>query len=76
MRDDGFADGAPIFLVFRPESWVSVNKQKVTGVFSLRDVDKGPWDVLDARKCDFGVMQKEFFDTLSDPAVYSSKPAR
>lgn len=72
-RDDGFADGAPIFLVFRPESWVAIQKQKVTGVFSLRDVDKGPWDLLDARKCDFGVMQKEFFDTLSNPAAYRPK---
>ena len=70
-RDDGFGDGAGVFLVFRPESWLAVQRQRIAGVFALRDVDGAPFDVLDARKCDFGVMREEFFATLADPAVYA-----
>jgi len=70
VRDDGFADGAGIFSVFRPDSWVAVKKQRATGVFGVSDVTTNPYDLLDARKCDYDVMRKEFFATLANPAVY------
>ena len=37
-RDDGFADGAGTFLLYRPETWKSVRKIRVTGAWSHGDV--------------------------------------
>lgn len=69
-RDDGFADGAPIFLVFVPRTWKTVHRQIIEGVFHLKDVDSDPYDVLDARTCDYDLMQNDFFKTLANPRVY------
>jgi hypothetical protein len=69
-RDDGFADGAPIFLVFVPRSWKAVRRQRVEGVFNVKDVDGEPYDLLDARRCDYDLMREDFFRTLADPRVY------
>ena len=72
-RDDGFGDGAGIFLVFNPRTWLAVQRQKVTGVFGLRDVPGGPYDVLDARKLDYRLMTEDFFSTLKNPALYGKR---
>ncbi len=69
-RDDGFADGAPIFLVFNPRTWKAVQPQKVTGVFNVRDVSGESFDLLDARELDYKRMTEDFFSTLKNPAVY------
>lgn len=69
-RDDGFGDGAAIFLVFRPKSWRAVQRQRVEGVWSVKDVAAGPCDLLDARTCDFDLMREEFFTTLAEARVY------
>ena len=69
-RDDGFADGAPVFLVFNPKTWVAVQRQRVTGVFRVADAGAGPWDVLDSRELDYSRMTEEFFTTLEDPTLY------
>jgi len=69
-RDDGFADGAPIFYFFNHKTWLSVQPQKVTGLFDVRDTDGEPFDLLDARKLDYGLMTADFFRVLKDPAVY------
>lgn len=77
-RDDGFADGAGLFLIFEPRSWKRVQRQREEGIFGLRDVDdadQAGFDVLDAREVDFGLMREEFFRTLSDPALYKA-PAK
>ncbi len=74
-RDDGFADGAPIFLVFESATWKGVVRQRVTGVFNVADVeDTATFDVLDARKLDYGAMTEAFFRTLKDPKVYAVPP--
>ena len=75
-RDDGFADGAPIFLVFDPTTWKGVMRQKVTGVFDVADLadDAAEFDVLDARKLDYGRMTAGFFLTFQDPGVYKAPP--
>lgn len=77
-RDDGFADGAPIFLVFVPRSWKSVRRQRVEGVFDVKDVEGERYDLLDARTCDYDLMREEFFKTLANPRVYhrADKPER
>lgn len=69
-RDDGFADGAPIFLVFVPRSWKTVHRQRIDGVFNLKDVEGDRYDLLDARTCDYDLMREEFFKTLANPRVY------
>jgi hypothetical protein len=69
-RDDGFADGAPVFLVFNSRTWRQVQEQKVVGVFGVEDVTDGAGDVLDARELDYALMTREFFATLGNPAVY------
>lgn len=70
VRDDGFADGAPIFLVFNPRTWKSVQRQKVAGVFGVRDVSDESYDLLDARKLDYTHMTEDFFAILQNLAVY------
>ena len=72
-RDDGFADGAGLFLVFEPRAWKRVQRQKEEGIFGLRDVEEAPFDVLDAREVDFDLMREEFFRTLSNPALYAAR---
>jgi len=62
--DDGLADGAPIFLVFEPQTWLKVQPQKVTGIFNVQDVSSGDFDLLDARACDYHVMREAFFAAL------------
>jgi hypothetical protein len=69
-RDDGFADGAPIFYFFNYKTWLSVQPQKVTGIFNVQDTHGGPFDLLDACKLDYGLMTADFFRVLKDPAVY------
>ena len=69
-RDDGFADGAPIFYFFDHKAWTFLQWQKVTGVFSVQDVPGASHDLLDVRRVDYKRMTEEFFRTLKDPAVY------
>lgn len=69
-RDDGFADGAPVFLIFDPSTWRNVKRQRVTGVFTVEDAPEGYWDLLDATEMDYARMTENFFHTLADPAVY------
>jgi hypothetical protein len=69
-RDDGFADGAPIFYFFNHKTWLSVQPQEVTGVFDVRDTDRPSFDLLDARRLDYRLMTEDFFRTLGNPAVY------
>ena len=69
-RDDGFADGAPIFYFFHHRTWLAVQPQKVTGVFTVQDTTNQYPDLLDARKLDDGLMTEELFRTLKDPAAY------
>lgn len=71
-RDDGFGDGAGLFLVFEPRSWKRVQRQRAEGIFGLRDVEEPRFDVLDAREVDFDLMREEFFHTLSNPALYAA----
>jgi len=72
VRDDGFGDGSPIFLVFDPKTWTQVRPQQVTGVFDLKDVSAGEnFDLLDARDCKYSRMTKDFFTTMKNPQVYS-----
>ncbi len=70
-RDDGFADGAPLFWFFNHRTWLSVRRQKVTGVFHVRDISGASFDLLDARKLDYRLMTEEFFQTLTSPVVYA-----
>ena len=60
-RDDGFGDGAPVFLFFDPLTWTSVQRQRVCGVFDVEDTDGDEFDLLDARSCDYGRMSRNFF---------------
>jgi len=69
-RDDGFADGAPIFWFFNHKTWLEVQPQRVAGVFDVRDVGGAPYDLLDVRKLDYGQTTEDFFRVLRDPAVY------
>ena len=69
-RDDGFADGAPVFYFFNPRTWLSVQPQKITAVFGVRDVPGEPYDLLDTRRLDYKLMTDDFFTTLRNPAVY------
>lgn len=64
-RDDGFADGAGTFLLYRPESWTGVKKIRVTGSWSHQDAPKGEYHYLDATGINPGLMTDEFFDTLA-----------
>jgi len=63
-RDDGFADGAGTFLLFRPESWKSVRRVRVMGAWSHEEAPEGPYHYLDAKGIDPKVMTEEFFSTL------------
>jgi hypothetical protein len=73
-RDDGFADGAPIFYFFNHKTWLSVQPQRVTEVFDVEDVDSQSYDthfdLLDVRSLDYRLMTEDFFTTLGNPAVY------
>ncbi len=69
-RDNGFGDGAAIFLVFEPKTWQGVQRQKVEEIFKVKDVDGRSFDVLDARKLNYELMTEAFFSLLKDPAVY------
>lgn len=71
--DDGFADGVPVFLVFNPRTWKSVQRQKVTGIFTVKDISGQSYDLLDARKLDYKLMTEDFFTTLQNPAVYGPR---
>ena len=42
-RDDGFADGAPVFWFFNHKTWLTVQPQNVTGVFDVRDSSDRPY---------------------------------
>ena len=75
VRDDGFADGAPVFLVFNPRTWLSIQRQKVTGVFGVHDVSDKVYDLLDARKLDYKLMTEDFFTVLKNPSVYVKRIA-
>ena len=68
--DDGFADGAPIFWFFNHKTWLSVQPQKVAGVFGVQDVRGEPFDLLDARKLDYRLVTEDFFRILKSPAIY------
>jgi hypothetical protein len=64
-RDDGFADGAGTFLLFRPESWKGVKRVRVTGAWSHQDAPEGEFHYLDATAIDPTLMTEEFFETLA-----------
>ena len=70
-RDDGFADGAPIFWFFNHRTWLAVQPQRVAGVFSVEGTDDDAFDLLDARSLDYRLMTEDFFEILRNPAVYS-----
>ncbi|HON90994.1 MAG TPA: DUF4038 domain-containing protein [Sedimentisphaerales bacterium] len=69
-RDDGFADGAPIFYFFNHKVWLDVQPQRVVGVFNVQDTSGMPYDLLDVRELDYKQMTEDFFRVLKDPAVY------
>lgn len=69
-RDDGFGDAAPIFLVFEPRTWQQVQRQRVEGIFEVKDVDGRSFDLLDAREVDYDLMADLFFSQMKDPAIY------
>lgn len=69
-RDDGFADGAPIFYFFNHRTWLGVQPQRVTGVFNVQDTSDTSYDLLDVRELDYKLMTEDFFRVLKDPAVY------
>ncbi len=64
VRDDGFGDGAGLFLFFKPRTWLELAKVRVTGVFTTVEVSSGTYHYLDAREVDFSAMREEFFTTL------------
>ena len=64
-RDDGFADGAGTFLLYRPETWKGVKKVRVTGAWSHQDAPEGTYHYLDATGIDPRLMTEEFFGTLA-----------
>jgi hypothetical protein len=65
-RDDGFADGAGTFLLYRPETWTGVKKVRVTGAWSHEDAPEGAYHYLDATGIAPGLMTEEFFGTLAE----------
>jgi len=69
-RDDGFADGAPIFYFFNHATWISVVPQRVTSVFDVQDTRDEAFDLLDVRRLNYQQMTEDFFRVLKDPAVY------
>ncbi len=73
VRDDGFADGAPVFLVFDPATWRGVKRQKVTGAFTVEDTAQDGYDFLDATEMDYGRMTEDFFAMLANPALYRAE---
>ena len=64
-RDDGFADGAGTFLLYRPESWKGVKKVRVTAAWSHQDAPEGTYHYLDATGIVPEMMTEEFFSTLA-----------
>ena len=75
-RDDGFADGAGLFLLTRPESWLEVRKVRVDGAWSHSIVeDHGRYHYLDAVKIDPAAMTEEFFATI-DAAIRDAERTR
>lgn len=65
VRDDGFGDGAGLFLLFRPETWQEVRKVRVNSAESWEYVTEGPYHYLDAWRLDFDLMREEFFATIA-----------
>ncbi len=65
-RDDGFADGAGTFLLYRPETWTGVKTVRVTGAWSHEDAPEGAYHYLDATGIAPGPMTEEFFATLKN----------
>jgi hypothetical protein len=66
IRDDGFGDGAPIFLYFTAATWTRVQPRRVTGMFQVQDVPVGePFDLIDGRDCDYALMTEDFFRTFT-----------
>ena len=65
VRDDGFGDGAGLFLFFRPETWRDVRKVRVNGPDSREYVTEGRYHYLDAWRLDFSLMREEFFATIA-----------
>ncbi|GAB4464280.1 MAG: hypothetical protein OHK0029_34020 [Armatimonadaceae bacterium] len=63
-RDDGFADGAGLFLYFVPESWKAVRKMQVAPNGVTKPADSSPY-YLDATAVDFNRMRDEFFATIA-----------
>ena len=72
-RDDGFADGAGLFLLFAPETWTGIRKVRVSGEWSQEDADSGPYHFLDASAIDAPAMTEEFFKTMK-AALETAKP--
>ena len=64
-RDDGFADGAGTFLLYRPETWTGVKKVRVTGSWSHQEAPQGEFHYLDATGIAPRAMTEEFFVTLA-----------
>ena len=64
-RDDGFADGAGTFLLYRPETWTGVKKVRVTGAWAHEDAPEGEYHYLDATGIAPQAMTEEFFGTLA-----------
>ena len=64
-RDDGFADGAGTFLLYRPETWKGVKKVRVTGAWSHEDAREGEYHYLDATGIHPEIMTGEFFGALT-----------
>lgn len=73
-RDDGFADGAGTFLLYRPATWKSVGKVRVTGAWSHHSATDGGYHYLDATGIDPGAMTEEFFGTLAEALRGAGRP--
>lgn len=71
-RDDGFADGAGTFLLYRPETWTGVKKVRVTSAWSHEDAPTGEYHYLDATGINPRLMTEEFFGTLAKALAESS----
>ena len=73
-RDDGFADGAGLFLLTRPESWLEVRRVRVDRPWSHAVVtEDGPYHYLDAARIDAGAMSDAFFRAM-DEAIRDARP--
>ncbi|MHB1308559.1 MAG: hypothetical protein ACYC23_15880 [Limisphaerales bacterium] len=72
-RDDGFADGAPVFLPFQPRTWLGVRRLRAEEVFQPKETTERQYDYLDATQCDFGLMTEEFFRIVGNPDAYARK---